>query len=97
MPTDDVVVITGGAGAMGLACTSMVVVVEHLIRHRNSHSVDCPGGPPYPQTRAGAPGRRRTASREDGMTRELGFPVFDGDNHLYETRDALTAHLPAEA
>jgi predicted TIM-barrel fold metal-dependent hydrolase len=27
---------------------------------------------------------------------ELGFPVFDGDNHLYETRDALTAYLPAE-
>jgi predicted TIM-barrel fold metal-dependent hydrolase len=30
------------------------------------------------------------------MPRELTFPVFDGDNHLYETRDALTAHLPAE-
>jgi predicted TIM-barrel fold metal-dependent hydrolase len=30
------------------------------------------------------------------MARELGFPVFDGDNHLYETRDALTAYLPAE-
>jgi predicted TIM-barrel fold metal-dependent hydrolase len=27
---------------------------------------------------------------------ELGFPVFDGDNHLYETRDALTTYLPAE-
>jgi predicted TIM-barrel fold metal-dependent hydrolase len=26
----------------------------------------------------------------------LGFPVFDGDNHLYETRDALTAFLPPE-
>ncbi len=24
----------------------------------------------------------------------LGFPVFDADNHLYETRDALTRHLP---
>src|ERR1700748_370865 len=22
------------------------------------------------------------------------FPVFDADNHLYETRDALTKHLP---
>ena len=30
------------------------------------------------------------------MMRELGFPVFDGDNHLYETREALTAYLPAE-
>jgi predicted TIM-barrel fold metal-dependent hydrolase len=26
----------------------------------------------------------------------MGFPVFDGDNHLYETRDALTAFLPPE-
>ena len=26
------------------------------------------------------------------MARELDFPVFDGDNHLYETRDALTAY-----
>jgi hypothetical protein len=25
------------------------------------------------------------------MAHELGFPVFDGDNHLYETRAALTA------
>ena len=30
------------------------------------------------------------------MPRELTFPVFDGDNHLYETREALTAHLPPE-
>jgi predicted TIM-barrel fold metal-dependent hydrolase len=28
------------------------------------------------------------------MTRRLGFPVFDSDNHLYETRDAFTRHLP---
>jgi hypothetical protein len=27
------------------------------------------------------------------MARELEFPVFDGDNHLDETRDALTAYL----
>jgi predicted TIM-barrel fold metal-dependent hydrolase len=25
-----------------------------------------------------------------------GFPVFDADNHLYETEDALTRHLPPE-
>src|SRR5262245_7198976 len=25
----------------------------------------------------------------------LGVPVFDADNHLYETEDALTQHLPA--
>ena len=29
------------------------------------------------------------------MTRSPGFPIFDADNHLYETRDALTRHLPA--
>ncbi|HLN07002.1 MAG TPA: amidohydrolase family protein [Acidimicrobiales bacterium] len=28
--------------------------------------------------------------------RSLGFPVFDADNHLYETRDALTRYLPDE-
>jgi predicted TIM-barrel fold metal-dependent hydrolase len=27
-------------------------------------------------------------------TRKLGFPVFDADNHFYETRDALTKYLP---
>jgi predicted TIM-barrel fold metal-dependent hydrolase len=27
-------------------------------------------------------------------SRDLSFPVFDADNHLYETRDALTKHLP---
>nr|MDT0663808.1 amidohydrolase family protein [Micromonospora sp. DSM 115978] len=30
------------------------------------------------------------------MPRTLGFPVFDGDNHLYEPREALTAFLPRE-
>jgi predicted TIM-barrel fold metal-dependent hydrolase len=28
------------------------------------------------------------------MSSRLGFPVFDADNHLYETRDALTKYLP---
>jgi len=27
-------------------------------------------------------------------SRELDFPVFDADNHMYETPDALTKHLP---
>ncbi len=27
-------------------------------------------------------------------TRQLDFPVFDSDNHMYETRDAFTRHLP---
>jgi predicted TIM-barrel fold metal-dependent hydrolase len=27
-------------------------------------------------------------------SRTLGFPVFDADNHMYETRDALTKYLP---
>ena len=30
------------------------------------------------------------------MARDLGFPVFDSDNHMYETEDAFTRHLPAE-
>jgi predicted TIM-barrel fold metal-dependent hydrolase len=30
------------------------------------------------------------------MTKKLGFTVFDGDNHMYETRDALTKFLPPE-
>ena len=29
-------------------------------------------------------------------SRDLPFPVFDADNHMYETRDALTRHLPRE-
>ncbi len=28
------------------------------------------------------------------MARTCDFPVFDSDNHLYETRDAFTRHLP---
>src|SRR5262245_28775105 len=28
------------------------------------------------------------------MTRKLGFPVFDADNHLYETTEAFTKFLP---
>ena len=28
------------------------------------------------------------------MTRTLDFPVFDADNHFYETRDSFTKHLP---
>jgi predicted TIM-barrel fold metal-dependent hydrolase len=28
-------------------------------------------------------------------SRQLDYPVFDADNHMYETRDALTRHLPA--
>ena len=27
-------------------------------------------------------------------SRDLDFPVFDSDHHLYETRDALTRYLP---
>jgi predicted TIM-barrel fold metal-dependent hydrolase len=28
------------------------------------------------------------------MARTLDYPVFDADNHLYETRDSFTRHLP---
>ena len=27
-------------------------------------------------------------------SRQLDFPVFDADNHMYETTEALTKHLP---
>ena len=30
------------------------------------------------------------------MARDLGFPVYDSDNHMYETADAFTRHLPAD-
>ncbi|HEV2369538.1 MAG TPA: amidohydrolase family protein, partial [Acidimicrobiales bacterium] len=30
------------------------------------------------------------------MPRELPFPVFDADNHMYETTDAFTRHLPPD-
>ena len=28
------------------------------------------------------------------MARKLDFPVFDADNHMYETTDAFTKYLP---
>ena len=30
------------------------------------------------------------------MSRKLSFPVFDVDNHMYETTDAFTKYLPKE-
>jgi len=30
------------------------------------------------------------------MARKLDFPVFDADNHMYETTDAFTKHLPSQ-
>ena len=30
------------------------------------------------------------------MARDLGFPVYDSDNHMYETEDAFSRHLPTE-
>jgi predicted TIM-barrel fold metal-dependent hydrolase len=30
------------------------------------------------------------------MNRKCDFPVFDADNHLYETQDAFTRHLPKQ-
>ena len=30
------------------------------------------------------------------MSRRLAFPVFDADNHMYETQDAFTKYLPPE-
>src|ERR1700730_9060271 len=39
---------------------------------------------------------RRATLRRSLMAQKLGFPFFDGDNHMYETRDALTKFLPPE-
>ena len=30
------------------------------------------------------------------MARDLGFEVYDSDNHMYESEDAFTRHLPAD-
>ena len=35
-------------------------------------------------------------SREHAVARKLDFPVFDADNHMYETTDAFTKYLPAQ-
>ena len=29
-------------------------------------------------------------------SRQLDFPVFDADNHMYETKEALTKFLPTD-
>src|SRR6266571_6976492 len=36
------------------------------------------------------------SSSRSAMPRKCDFPVFDADNHLYETQDAFTRHLPAK-
>ena len=28
------------------------------------------------------------------MPTDLGYPVYDADNHLYEPEEAMTSHLP---
>lgn len=30
------------------------------------------------------------------MMNSAGYPVYDADNHMYETRDALLRYLPSE-
>ena len=30
------------------------------------------------------------------MTTTIDFPIYDADNHMYETRDAFTKYLPPE-
>jgi predicted TIM-barrel fold metal-dependent hydrolase len=37
-----------------------------------------------------------TTSLEVAVSRRLEFPVFDADNHMYETTDAFTKYLPEE-
>jgi predicted TIM-barrel fold metal-dependent hydrolase len=35
-------------------------------------------------------------SKEDPLPHSLSYPVFDADNHMYETTDAFTKYLPKE-
>ncbi len=39
---------------------------------------------------------RSTTERRHPLSRRLDFPVFDADNHMYETTDAFTKYLPPE-
>src|SRR3546814_2969267 len=50
----------------------------------------------HPQFRLGWARLTQTLETPYGrcMARRCDFPVFDADNHLYETRDAFTRHLP---
>lgn len=38
----------------------------------------------------------RRDEKEEDIVSKLAFPVFDADNHLYETEEAFTRYLPAE-
>ena len=38
----------------------------------------------------------RISDQSMTITRKCDFPVFDADNHLYETQDAFTRHLPKQ-
>ena len=35
-------------------------------------------------------------STSASQPREVDFPIFDADNHFYETPDALTKYLPPD-
>ena len=48
----------------------------------------------HPGLRPNNPGPRRREELTMPPTRVLDIPVFDADNHLYETRDSLTKFLP---
>jgi predicted TIM-barrel fold metal-dependent hydrolase len=54
----------------------------------------------HPVEGAGAARPNRTVrdivNRGDDVARTCNYPVFDADNHLYETRDSFTRHLPAK-
>ena len=57
-----------------------------------------PHGAPLPDLTIcqipGSGGRLASVSPEAAMAQRLGYPVYDADNHLYETEEAMTAHLP---
>ncbi len=44
----------------------------------------------------GPSGPGRNGEVAELPSRTLNFPVFDADNHMYETKDAFTRHLPPE-
>ena len=42
------------------------------------------------------PVREGSLRKDDGGMRQLNFPVFDGDHHLYETEESFTRYLPED-
>src|SRR5262245_19544570 len=68
---------------------------------RSSGGADCWAGAQRILDPVRGPGLPFQAERcwicwEPALSRAIEFPVFDADNHMYETTDAFTKYLPAE-